>query len=90
MPWFLYALIGTLLIAGLIALMPKPKVENARAANLGDFQFPRSEEGDPWPLIYGKVKIKGPNTNYYGALRAVPIITKGPAGIVGPTENHTG
>lgn len=88
MPWFLYALIGTLLIAGLIALMPKPKVENARAANLGDFQFPRSEEGDPWPLVYGKVKIKGPNTNYYGALRAVPIITKGPRkyGIVGPRQ----
>lgn len=86
MPWFVFAAIGALAVAALIALMPKPKIENARAANLGDFNFPRANEGDPWPLIYGKVKIKGPNTLWYGNLRAVPIIVKGPRkyGVVGP------
>lgn len=89
MPWFLFALIGVLAVAALIALMPKPKIENARASNLGDFQFPRSEEGDPWPLIYGKVKIKGPNTLWYGDFSATPIVVRGPRryGFFGPRSS---
>lgn len=88
MPWFLFAVVGVLAVAALIALMPKPKIENARAANLGDFNFPRAQEGDPWPLIYGRVKVKGPNTLWYGNLRAVAIVVKGPRkyGIAGPRK----
>ncbi|WBF76936.1 hypothetical protein PSV3_00234 [Septimatrevirus PSV33] len=44
------------------ALMPKPNVENARAAKLGDFQFPRSKYGDPMPLVWGTVRQKSPIT----------------------------
>jgi len=89
MPWFLFALVGVLAVAALIALMPKPKIENARSSELGDFQFPRSEEGDPWPLIYGKVKIKGPNTLWYGDFSAKPIVVRGPRryGLFGPRSS---
>ncbi len=53
------------LIIGLVLslfLAPKPKLENAKAAALSDFQFPRSKEGDPVPRVYGTVRIKGVNT----------------------------
>lgn len=73
MPWFLVALLAVVAIVGLLALMPKPDIENARASKLGDFQFPRAKEGDPWPLIYGKVKLKAPNVLWYGDFESVPI-----------------
>lgn len=57
-------------------LRPKPKFENARPAALGDFQFPTAVEGRPIPLVWGTVKISGPNVVWYGDLRQAAI-TKG-------------
>lgn len=47
---------------GLMLLMPKPKVENARPQGLSDLNFPTASEGSPLPLILGTVRHRGPNT----------------------------
>ncbi|WEM33679.1 tail assembly chaperone [Pseudomonas phage PSA-KC1] len=64
------------------ALMPKPNVENARAAKLGDFQFPRSKYGDPMPLVWGTVRQKSPITAWFGDFRPVPIRKKMKTGLL--------
>lgn len=57
-------------------LSPKPEVENARASTLDDAQFPQASEGTPLGLALGKVRLKAPNTLWYGDFEAVPIIKK--------------
>ncbi len=54
-------------------LRPKPKFEDARAAALGDFRFPTATEGRVIPILWGTVKIDGPNVVWYGDLRQVAI-----------------
>jgi len=50
-------------------IRPKPKFEDARPAGLGDFNFPTATEGRPVPLVWGRVKLKGPNLIWYGNFR---------------------
>ena len=57
-------------------LKPKPKIENARPAGLGDFKFPTATEGRPVSLIWGTVKVEGPNVVWYGDLRQQAITEK--------------
>jgi len=57
-------------------LRPKPELENAKPAGLGDFQFPTTTEGRSVPLIWGTVQNKGPNVVWYGDLRQEPIKEK--------------
>lgn len=47
-------------------LRPKPKFENAKKVGLGDFNFPTAEEGRVIPIIWGTVKLNGPNVVWYG------------------------
>lgn len=49
-------------------LRPKPNIEDAKPAGLGDFSFPTATEGRPIPLLFGRAKIKGPNVVWYGDL----------------------
>jgi flagellin-like hook-associated protein FlgL len=49
-------------------LRPKPKFEDARPAGLGDFEFPTATEGRVVPLLWGTVRLKGPNVVWYGDL----------------------
>jgi hypothetical protein len=78
--WMLlaYFVVATVVIA---SLMPKPDIEDARAAQLGDFSFPRAGEGDPVPLIWGTVRLRSPNTIWYGDYTAVPIKKKVDTGL---------
>lgn len=52
-------------------IRPKPKFEHARPSGLGDFNFPTATEGRPVPIIWGRVKIAGPNLTWYGNFRQV-------------------
>lgn len=52
-------------------LRPKPDVENARASKLGDLRFPRATAGSPVPVIFGKVRLRSPNTTWFGNFKAV-------------------
>lgn len=57
-------------------LRPKPHLENAKPAGLGDFQFPTATEGRSVPLVWGTIQIAGPNVVWYGDLRQVAITEK--------------
>ena len=62
-------------------LRPKPNIEDARPAGLGDFKFPTATEGRYVPLIWGTVKMEGPNVLWYGDLRQVAITEEVDTGI---------
>ena len=65
--WFtLILFVVTLVLSEL--LRPKPNIEDARPAGLGDFQFPTATEARVQPLIWGRNKISGPNVVWYGDL----------------------
>lgn len=57
-------------------LKPKPKIENARPAGLGEFNFPTATQGRVVPLIWGTVKMTGPNVVWYGDLEPVALTRK--------------
>jgi hypothetical protein len=69
----------TLLIyAGLFVLQellrPKPDIEDARPAGLGDFRFPTATQDRVVPLVWGTNLLEGPNIVWYGDLRQDAII----------------
>lgn len=69
--WTLVLLVVTVVLSEL--LRPKPHLEDARPALLGDFQFPTATEGRVVPLLWGKVRIRGPNVVWYGDLEQTAI-----------------
>lgn len=83
---FLYAFF--MILSELIR--PKPKFEQAKPAGLGDFQFPTATEGRVIPLVWGTVRLKGPNVVWYGDFQQVPIITKQKTGLFSSTKVVTG
>jgi hypothetical protein len=62
-------------------LRPKPNVEGARPAGLGDFQFPTTTEDRHVPLLWGRVRQKGPNVVWYGDLLQEAITEKVKTGL---------
>ncbi len=79
-PFLLLAVVAFGFI-GMILLMPKPKVENARPQNLSDLNFPTAAEGAPIPLLLGSIRHRGPNTLGYGGFKSVPIKKKQKTGL---------
>lgn len=71
-------------------IRPKPDIENARPLGLGDFNFPTATEGRSVPLVWGRVKVSGPNCTWYGNLRNRPIKKKIKTGIFSSKEVTTG
>lgn len=57
-------------------LAPKPKLENAKAQGFDDSQAPKASADSPVPLVLGTVRLKSPNTLWYGDFEAVPIKKK--------------
>tara|TARA_R110002167_G_scaffold143958_2_gene333669 strand:- start:19805 stop:22732 length:2928 start_codon:yes stop_codon:yes gene_type:complete len=57
-------------------LRPKPEIEDAKPAGLGDFTFPTATEGRVVPLFWGTVRIDGPNVVWYGDLIQEAITEK--------------
>ncbi len=55
---------------------PSPGNENARPAGLGDFTLPTATESRPVPLVWGTVRLDGPNVIWYGDLRTEAIREK--------------
>lgn len=62
-------------------LRPRPNLENAKPADLGDFNFPTTTEGRGVPLVWGTVKIEGPNVIWYGDLEQDAITEKVQTGL---------
>jgi len=71
-------------------LKPKPENENVRPAALGDFTFPTTTEERVVPLIWGTVKMEGPNVIWYGDLKQKAIKEKVKTGLFSSDEITTG
>lgn len=54
-------------------LSPKPDIENAKPAGIGDFQVTTATEGRPIPMAWGTNRFSGPNVIWYGDLFQEPI-----------------
>lgn len=57
------------------ALSPKPPTP--KPADITDFDAPTADEGRPIPVVFGTVKIKGPNVLWYGGLTIEAVTKKG-------------
>jgi hypothetical protein len=88
-PFLLLAIVIVGMI-GMMLLMPKPKVENARPETLDKLNFPTASEGSPLPLILGKVRHRGPNTLWYGDFESVAIKKKVKTGLFSSKKVTTG
>lgn len=53
-----------------------PKQEPPKAADLGDFNIPKAEEGAEIGKVFGTVTIRDPHVAAYGDLRSEPIRSK--------------
>jgi hypothetical protein len=71
-------------------LRPKPNIENARPAGLGDFTFPTTTEDRHVPLIWGRVRQKGPNVIWFGDLLQDAITEKIKTGLWSSERITTG
>ncbi len=71
-------------------LRPKPNIEDAKPAGLGDFNVPTATEGRAVPLIWGRVRLAGPNVVWYGDLVAEPITEKIKTGMFSSDTVTTG
>lgn len=65
-----------LIIALVVSVALAPKPPKPKAAALDDFDFPTAEEGRPIPVVFGTVRITGPNILWYGDLGTKAIKKK--------------
>lgn len=71
-------------------IRPKPALENAKPAGLGDFSFPTATEGRVVPILWGTCKIAGPNVVWYGDLRQDAVVEKIKTGLFSSEKVVTG
>lgn len=69
---FAYLVILVISSAISYAMMPKPPSAQP-PAELKDFDLPTAKEGRPIPVVFGTVKITGPNVLWYGDLYVLPV-----------------
>jgi hypothetical protein len=62
-----------MVLAAVLSMALRPKPIPPYAAGLSDFQVPTADAGRPVPVVFGTVRIKGPNVVWYGDLVADPI-----------------
>ena len=85
------AFLETLLILAITVVLaellrPKPDIENARRVGLGDFQFPTATESRSVPLIFGRVRMRGPNVVWYGDLDQEAVMETVKTGLFSKTK----
>lgn len=81
MPWWVIAAAIVALTVVMVLIQPKPKFENARAGTLDDLRFPQAREGMPVGLALGTVRIRAPNTVWYGDFEARAVKKKMKTGL---------
>lgn len=90
MPWFLtlFLFVGFTVLSEL--LRPKPKFGAPQPSGIGDFQVPTAQEGRAIPVVFGTVKLAGPNVVWYGDLAVIPVQKKVKTGIFSSDKVTTG
>ena len=68
--------IMVVLFVAMQLLAPKPNIEDARPAGLGDFEFPTAREDRTVPIWWGTMEFTGPNVIWYGDLQVVAVKKK--------------
>jgi hypothetical protein len=81
MGFFLTLLVQIALFVLIELIRPKPEFEDAKPAALGDFRFPTATEDRAVPLLWGTVRIDGPNVVWWGDLVQEPIIEEVKTGL---------
>lgn len=71
MVWMIVWWVISMVVSALLA--PKPKVENAKAANASDANFPTASSTTTLSVVWGKVRLRSPNVGWYGDFLTVPI-----------------
>lgn len=71
-PNVIYAIV---MLALSYALRPKPPQPKPPA--LQDLDVPTAEQGRPIPVVFGTVRVKGPNVLWYGDLSTGKVKGKG-------------
>jgi len=66
-----------LIVSAIVSAMLAPKPEEPKKPSLGDIEVPTADEDRVIPVIFGKVRIKGPNVVWYGDLSTVAIKSSG-------------
>lgn len=72
--WVGFTILGEL-------LRPKPKFGAPTPSGIGDFTVPTAQAGRAIPVIFGTVKMRGPNVTWYGDLVSAAITEKVKTGL---------
>lgn len=62
-----------MIISAVVSYMMAPKPDQPKPAAIGDFTVPTAEESRVIPVVFGRVKVTGPNVVWYGDLLTVAI-----------------
>lgn len=63
-----------LALSAVLSALLAPKPTQPKPPRLTDVDIPTAEEDRPIPVVFGTHWITGPNTVWYGDLRADPIV----------------
>ncbi len=61
------------LVTALLSYALTPKPPQPKPAALTDFDVPTSDSDRPIPVVFGTVRVTGPNVVWYGDLYTIPI-----------------
>lgn len=73
----MFWLIAVFLASLVLSYAFMPKTQSAKPTTLADISAPTAEVGREIPVLFGTRDLSGPNVTWYGALRVVPIKSKG-------------
>lgn len=70
--WVIVALYIASTVIGEL-LRPKQSFSAPKAGSVDDFAIPTADNGRPIPIVYGTVKVTGPNVLWYGSFSSKPV-----------------
>lgn len=69
----MFQLIAMIVLSAVVSRLTRPKTQNAKAATLGDFDFPQSTEGSPQIEVFGTCWVSDWMVLGVGNFRTSPV-----------------